>query len=310
MRQTMTDQGRLDTGSREDDLLNESDALLKSVGSRIHLLRSRRGMTRRDLSQHARVSERYLGQLEKGQANATLGLLHRIAETLNEPLSSILPAAEASTAISAPLQDLLASLSEAQQANAYRILVREVKRCESSPRGLALIGMRGAGKSTLGRRLADLCGVSFVRISEVVTSLGGMNIGALLEMTGQNAYRRIEYEALEHIIDNHDRVIVEAGGGLVAEARTFNLLSRHFQTVWIKTSAEEHMQRVIDQGDMRPMAGNNQAMDDLRTILRERDAYYRQADYTLDTSGRSVEDCLNELHDLCEKILSSQAESV
>ena len=284
----------VETESRAHDKDDPAE-LLALVGARVRLLRSRRGMTRRDLSSKASISERYLGQLEKGQANITVGLLQRISITLNAPLSAVLPLENAPGEIPPPLFDLLAGMSETQQAEAYRLLLRDLKSSAESAKGIALIGMRGAGKTTLGRQLAERHGLPFIRISDVIHELAGMAIGELLEMTGQNAYRRLEFEALEHIVAHHGTVVVEAGGGLVSEARSYNLLLKCFHTVWLQASPEEHMQRVTDQGDMRPMAGNSRAMEDLRAILREREPLYRQADKILDTRNRTVEDCYIEL---------------
>ena len=278
--------------------------LLEQAGARVRQLRSRRGMSRRTLSEHANISERYLGQLEKGRANVTLGLLHRIAGALNEPLTAFLPVDDAPARISPALLDLLAAMTEAEQAGALRLLTAEFDRPMAELRGVALIGMRGAGKTTLGRGLASSCGVPFIRLSDVIQEIGGMDIGELVEMTGQNAYRRLEHQALEHILRTEPRAVVEAGGGLVSEPRTFGLLTRHFRTVWIRATPEEHMQRVIDQGDLRPMAGNREAMADLEAILRERDPFYRQADHVLDTSRRTPDDCLAELKTLCETALA------
>jgi XRE family transcriptional regulator, aerobic/anaerobic benzoate catabolism transcriptional regulator len=278
--------------------------LLEEAGARVRQLRSRRGMSRRTLSEHANISERYLGQLEKGRANVTLGLLHRIAGALDEPLTAFLPVDDAPARISPPLLDLLAAMTEAEQAGALRLLTAEFDRPVAALRGVALIGMRGAGKTTLGRGLASSCGVPFIRLSDVIQEIGGMEIGELVEMTGQNAYRRLEHQALEHILHTEPRAVVEAGGGLVSEPRTFGLLTRHFRTVWIRATPEEHMQRVIDQGDLRPMAGNREAMADLEAILRERDPFYRQADHVLDTSRRTADDCLVELKTLCETALA------
>ncbi len=275
------------------------------VGARVRLLRSRHGLTRRELSAAANVSERYLGQVEKGQANITVGLLYRIASTFKEPVSAILPLENAPGRISAPLFDLLTGMTESEQAEAYQLLLRGLRRTSASTtKGIALIGLRGAGKTTLGRKLADRHKLPFIRISDVIQDIAGMATGELLEMTGQNAYRRLEYEALEKTVSGHGRVIVEAGGGLVHEARSYNMLLRHFHTVWVLASPEEYMQRVIDQGDMRPMAGNSRAMDDLREIMSEREPLYRQADQALDTSGRSVDESFGDLERITEGILS------
>ncbi len=279
------------------------DLFLKSVGARVRMLRGDRQMTRRQLAEAANVSERYLGQLETGKANATLELLRRIASTLDEPLAAIIPLESPEDGIVPPLRDLLLQLPPGRQLELHRRLVEEFGTAPAARKGVALIGMRGAGKTTLGKRLADLYGVPFVRISDFVMRLSGMQLGELIEMIGPDAYRRFEYDAVGHIADTYDKVVVEAGGGLVTEPRTFASLSGRFMTVWLKAAPEEHMQRVIEQGDMRPMAGNDRAMDDLRTILREREAYYRQAESILDTTGRSVDESASQLDRLCRQAL-------
>lgn len=284
-------------------------ALLEHAGARVRQVRMRRGMTRRTLSQHARISERYLGQLEKGRANITLALLQRIARTLEEPMTAFLPVSEAEDRIDDPLRDLLASMSEDERAAAIRLLISRFGSAPGRLHGVALIGMRGAGKTTLGTLLAEACGVPFIRLSDVIQDIGGVDVGALLEMTGANAYRRLELQALEHILKNEPEAVVEAGGGIVSEPQTYGFLLRHYRTVWLRATPDEHMQRVIDQGDLRPMAGNSAAMEDLKAILRERAAEYRRADHILDTSGRTVDDCLAELLTMTDGIFAADARS-
>jgi XRE family aerobic/anaerobic benzoate catabolism transcriptional regulator len=278
-------------------------AVFLAVARQVRLQRSRRGMTRRELSRRAAISERYLGEVEKGRANVTLGMLMRIADTLGEPLSTFLPTDEGSARISRPLVKLLSRLSAGQQAALYRRLLRETKAERDGVRGVALIGLRGAGKSTLGAMLAQASGVPFVRLTDTIQDLSGMATGELLEMMGPDAYRRLERQALERIVAAHRLAVLEAGGGLVLETDTFNLLMQTYRVVWLKAAPEEHMQRVTAQGDLRPMAGNTQAMDELRAILKEREPYYSQADHVIDTAGRTVDEVFSELDAVCRATL-------
>lgn len=281
-----------------------SRSLLLSVGRQVRAHRARRNLTRRELSRRTDISERYLGEVEKGRANVTLGLLQRICATLDEPMTGFLPADEAGARISRPLAKLLGRLSPSQQAALYRRLLRETKAEQGAIRGVALIGLRGAGKSTLGGMLARANRVPFVRLTDKTQELAGMATGELLEMMGPNAYRRLERQALERIVEAHPACVLEAGGGLVLETDTFNLLMKAYRVVWLKADPEEHMQRVVDQGDLRPISGNSQAMDELRLILKEREPYYSQADYVIDTAGRPIGDVFEEMNEICAPLLN------
>ena len=292
------------SAARAPDANEHGRALMLSIGRQVRLQRTRRGITRRELSRRTDISERYLGEIEKGRANVTVGLLLRIAETLGQPLSAFLPANEGKARISQPLGKLLSRLSPNQQAALYRRLLRETKAEMDGVRGIALIGLRGAGKSTLGAMLAKANKVPFIRLTDTIQDLSGMATGELLEMMGPDAYRRLERQALERIVQNHPMAVLEAGGGLVLETDTFNLLMQAYRVIWLKAAPEEHMQRVMDQGDLRPMAGNSQAMYELRLILKEREPYYSQADNVIDTAGRDIDDVFSELNALCRATLS------
>lgn len=291
------DSARKDTSG---DLQAQTRELAIALGRKVRLLRSRRRMTRRDLSRKTEISERYLSEVEKGRANPTLALLLRIASTLNEPLATFVPAETQDQAISPPLADLLIRMGPEKQASLYRRLLREGTDGGGSQQGVALVGMRGSGKSTLGKLLADTRKVPFVRLTDVIQDLAGMSTGELLELMGPGAYRRLERRALEAVIERHRVAVVEAGGGLVMEHDTFNRLMQSYRTVWMTASPDELMQRVRDQGDLRPMAGSDHALDELRLIMREREAYYAQADHSLDTSGKSVQESLCELVGITE----------
>ena len=271
-------------------------ALMVSIGRQVRQQRTRRGITRKDLSIRTNVSERYLGEMERGRANVTIGLLQRVADTLGEPLGTFIPSNSIEPRISPPLAGLVGRMNQGEQSRLYRNILREGKPSKGTIRGVALIGLRGAGKSTLGEMLAKVHGVTFVRVTDAIQDISGMAIGEIIEMMGQNAYRRLQRQALDRIVEGYSHSVIEAGGGIVQARETFDTLLSRYRTVWVKTSPEEHMQRVIDQGDLRPMAGNDLAMEELRLILSERVPYYSQADYILDTSNKTIQESYDELY--------------
>jgi len=283
--------------------------LAASVGARVRAIRSRRGMTRKHLAHHSDVSERYLAQLESGAANISLSLLSRIATALDVNVAAFLPADEQSTPPRyEPLHELIDTLSTNQLQQAYRILKEKLTRDKQAVHGVAMVGLRGAGKSTLGHALADNNKVPFVKLDETISQLSGMDIGDLISLRGQNVYRRYELQALQQTIADHRHAVLETGGSLISEKETYRLLRQHYYTVWVRAIPEDHMARVIAQGDLRPIsgAGRAQGMEDLRLILDEREQDYSLADYTLMTSGRSVEVCVEELVRVCAPMLEDR----
>lgn len=294
-------------GKEQDALANTGPGdLAARVGTRVRAIRSRRGMTRKNLAHHSEVSERYLAQLEAGSANISLSLLARIARTLDVNIVDFLPADEQ---VIPPqheaLYELISTLSPDQLEQAYNILKENLVRNRQSLRGIALMGLRGAGKSTLGSLLAEHNQVPFVKLDETISQLSGMDIGDLISLRGQNVYRRFELQALQQIIADIRYAVLETGGSLISEKETYRLLRQHYYTVWVRAIPEDHMARVIAQGDLRPIsgAGRTQGMEDLKMILEERESDYRLADYTLMTSGRTVEDCVAELVGVCSLML-------
>ena len=247
----------------DDEPLARPDAeFLAEVGLRVRKLRERRGMTRKALARESDVSERYLGQLEAGEGNASILLLRRISAALG-----------VSTA------DLL-------RPDAQR------------KRRIALIGLRGAGKTTLGSRLAKKLNVPCVEASEAIRRQTGLPVSEVISLYGQSGYRRIERQVLERMIGDCDRAVLVVGGGIVSEEETFNLLLANCYTVWLKATPEEHMARVLAQGDFRPMAGNEEAMEDLKRILAARELLYRKADAVVDTAGEALEESFRKLVDI------------
>lgn len=266
------------------------------LSDRVRGLRAARGMTRKQLSKHSSISERYLAQLESGKANPSIAVLWRVADAMGIDFSYLLDDVSNSSPADSRLRQLLRSMSKHEQARAYELLTDHHRHRDcGSGLGVALVGLRGAGKTTLGRRLATSFSVPFVRLTEVIEDLGGMDVGELFSLGGQKAYRRLERRALESLIDRRQRIVVEIGGSLVSETATFDLLRNSFATVWIRARPEDHMDRVVRQGDTRPMEGNAEAMGDLYRILAEREDDYRKADYALKTSDRSINECASEL---------------
>lgn len=283
--------GRADMAERQ----GEFNELTQRLGERVKQYRARRGMSRKVLSQQSGVSERYLAQLESGQANVSFNILWNLAVTMNTSVTDLLQdhAIESPDLILA--KRLLENLTPEEQSTAYALLRQRFGGAETTTGRVALIGLRGAGKTTLGKLLARHFDVPFIRITTMVEQMAGMDLPEIFLTMGQKGYRRLEYNALQAAISDHEHAVIEAGGSLVSEPETFDLFLNSCFTVWIKASPEEHMRRVMEQGDMRPMEGHQRAMEDLKTILESRKSFYGRADAALDTSGRTVEDCGEEL---------------
>ncbi|HKO07681.1 MAG TPA: helix-turn-helix transcriptional regulator [Alphaproteobacteria bacterium] len=277
--------------------LDGSEAYLRQIGERVRNARARRGMTRKILARDSGVSERYLAQLESGQGNVSILLLRQIARAMGLPLADLTREGPDRAVEFTLVRQLLERLSPEELAQAHGLLRTHFGQALGGERGsrLALIGLRGAGKTTLGRRLAERLGAPFLDLGAEIERDSGMSLSEIFSLSGQAAYRRLERRALERVLQSHERAVIETGGSIVSEPGTYELLLRACYTVWIKAAAEEHMSRVIAQGDYRPMAGNAEAMADLRSILAERDPLYAKADAVVDTTGRSEEESLSEL---------------
>ncbi len=266
-------------------------AFLAGIGRELRQHRAKRGMTRRQLAQASETSERYLAQIESGVGNPSVSVLRAIAQALDVPASALLPEAKRHPAALGAILDLLAQMPESELAALVNDISARVTRTESADRArrISLVGLRGAGKSTLGRMLAQHLGCPFIELDRLVEEDYGASIPDLIEMAGTATFRRHERNALERVIAAHDTAVITTAGGIVANAESYALLLRRTHTVWIKARPEDHMSRVIAQGDFRPMAQNREAMADLVAILDARRADYARAEAEVDTSGDAVE---------------------
>lgn len=288
---------------------------LVALGERVRLLRSRRGMTRKAVALAADVSERHLANLEYGAGNASILVLVQVARALQCPLAELLGDVSTSSPEWLLIRELLQGRDEAELRRA-RLKLGElfgagggVDRVGRQGR-IALIGLRGAGKSTLGRRLADALGYPFVELSREIEQFAGCSISEIHALYGAVAYRRYERRALEEAIQIYPEVVIATPGGLVSDPTNFNLLLQHCTTVWLKADPADHMRRVAAQGDLRPMAASAEAMEDLKRILAGRSAFYAKADLTIDTSAQPLEETFERLRREVLNWLHGQADRV
>jgi XRE family transcriptional regulator, aerobic/anaerobic benzoate catabolism transcriptional regulator len=279
-------------------LPNEEADFLQKVGRRVRDLREERTLTRRSLAVKADVSERYLGQLETGEGNISIMLLRRLAVALNVEISELLET-ESDLLEQRSVRRFLRQIPRHRFPDLLARLEREVGSAREARRNrIALIGLRGAGKSTLGELLARELEVPFVEMDREIEAESGLPLAELFSLYGQAGYRRFEGRCLTRIIKEYPRAVLSVGGGVVSETGTYDFLLANCFTVWLKASPSEHMQRVIAQGDMRPMAESHEAMEDLKRILAGREPQYRKADEIVDTSGLSVEASFAHLRDM------------
>jgi XRE family aerobic/anaerobic benzoate catabolism transcriptional regulator len=267
---------------------DDDSAFLSALGDRVRELRARRGMTRKILARDSAVSERYLAQLEGGEGNASVTILRRIARALDVPLESLITQTTEAPAELSHAVAVLQSLGPTQLAEARTLLAKTFGDHDAADRArrIALIGLRGAGKSTLGAALAERLGVPFIELDREIERESGISLATIFDLYGQAGFRRMERRCLDRVIAEHPRFVLATGGSIVSEPATFERLLAACWTVWLKAAPAEHMERVVAQGDMRPMAGNRESMADLQRILAGREPLYRRADAEVDTSGK------------------------
>jgi XRE family aerobic/anaerobic benzoate catabolism transcriptional regulator len=244
---------------------NGSGALLSAIGNRVRLLRSERGMTRRALAQRSGLSERFVAELEAGRANISVVNLSELARVLGVPAGSLLDGADA-----APER-------------------------APEPGIIALLGLRGAGKSTVGKKLAGAMGVPFFELDRLAEAEGGMELHEIFALHGEEYFRRLELAALKRVLATHERAVLATGGGLVNSPEALRLLLERTRTVWLKALPEEHWERVVRQGDLRPMQNRPHAKAELRRRLKEREPLYARAQITISTTGRTVDEVVGDV---------------
>ena len=281
------------------EIEQDSKATLAELGGRVRAWRARRGMTRKALAADSGLSERFLADVESGKGNVSINSLEAVARALNITVIDLLQ--DAPRPALARTQGLLARLDDSQLDQACSLLGSTfgLKDVQGREQRVALIGLRGAGKSTLGALLAAERGVSFVELDREIEREAGTSMNEILLLHGQAGYRRYERRALLRIAEEHGQgVVITTGGSIVSERETFDLLQSHFYCVWLKTSPEEHMARVVAQGDMRPFdttGASHEALEDIRRILASREALYARADAVVDTAARTSKQSMTDL---------------
>src|SRR3954463_3060004 len=286
----------------------QARAILPELGARVRAWRARRGMTRKQLAGDSGLSERFLADVESGKGNVSINSLEAAARALNITILDLLQ--DAPRPALARLHGLLARLDDAQLDQAYSLLGASFGLADDQAREqrIALVGLRGAGKTTLGGQLAARRGVPFIELDREIEREAGTSMNEILLLHGQAGYRRYERRALLRIAEEHtEGVVMTTGGSIVSERETFDLLQSHFYCVWVKASPEEHMSRVVAQGDMRPFKAArgeegelsrgtmHGALEDLRRILASREPLYARADAVVDTAARTVKQSIKDL---------------
>jgi XRE family aerobic/anaerobic benzoate catabolism transcriptional regulator len=279
---------------------------LMALGERVRNLRSRKGMTRKAVALAADVSERHLANLEYGTGNVSVLVLLQVSHALQCSLAELLGDISTSSPEWLLIRELLSKRTEADLRRA-RVQLTEMfgESGDATARRtrIALIGLRGAGKTTLGQRLADDLGFTFIELSREIEKFAGCQISEIHNLYGANAYRRYERRALEEAIQIYPEVVIATPGGLVSDSANFNLLLTHCTTVWLQANANDHMSRVAAQGDLRPMAASPEAMEDLKRILEGRSAFYSKADLSFDTSAQDAEESFQRLKTEVRKVI-------
>jgi XRE family transcriptional regulator, aerobic/anaerobic benzoate catabolism transcriptional regulator len=283
---------------------------LEQMGQRVRTMRALRGMSRKVLARVSGISERYIAQLESGKGNVSIVLLRRVSNAMGAHLEDLIPATEP-TPDWAVIRDLLRKASPSQIIQAKDILTGQTDSAHRrrSFAGIALIGLRGAGKSTLGKMLAKKIGWKFVELNKEIEAENGLSIAEIIALYGQEGFRRMEQAALGQLLTDNQLTVLATGGGIVSEPLTFDLVLSSYYTIWLKAEPEEHMARVRRQGDLRPMADDRSAMAELRNILVSREPLYARANAVVDTAGLSVDAAAARLIDAVAPVLHDNAQA-
>jgi XRE family aerobic/anaerobic benzoate catabolism transcriptional regulator len=288
----------------------DQQAFVAAVGRLVRLSRAKRGMTRRQLAQESGASERYLAQIESGQGNPSVMILKSVADALDVPIIELLPRTNGRTAAMTHILDLLGRMPLAELPAIAELIEGRPAQDAAADRAqrIALIGLRGAGKSTLGSQLAQYLGCPFIELDRLVEHDYGARIPDLIEIAGLATFRRYERACLERVVDAHPAAVIAAAGGIVSNPETYALLLRRTHTVWLRARPDDHMRRVMAQGDFRPMAQNREAMADLVAILDARGPDYARAEAELDTSGDTVEQSFEKLVRIAGRYRTGEAQ--
>jgi len=289
------------------DESDPEERFLEQLGQRVRTMRALRGMSRKVLARVSGISERYIAQLESGKGNVSIVLLRRVANAMGAHLEDLIPAADPAPDWQV-IRDLLRKASPNQIAQAKDLLTSAGTSGHKAPScGIALIGLRGAGKSTLGKMLAKRIGWNFVELNKEIERDNGLSVAEIIALYGQEGFRRLEQVALSQLLTRTELMVLATGGGIVSEPLTFDLVLSSFYTIWLKAEPEEHMARVRKQGDLRPMADDRSAMAELRNILKSREPLYARANAVVDTAGLSVDGAAARLVDTVRPVLQNEA---
>jgi XRE family transcriptional regulator, aerobic/anaerobic benzoate catabolism transcriptional regulator len=287
-------------------MTDPESGFLEQLGQRVRTMRSLRGMSRKVLAKVSGISERYIAQLESGKGNVSIVLLRRVSNAMGAHLEDLIP-----TGDPAPdwqvIRDLLKKATPSQIAQAKDVLAGNgSSHHRASFAGIALIGLRGAGKSTLGKMLAKTIGWNFVELNKEIEKQNGLSVAEIIALYGQEGFRRMEQTALNQLLARKELMVLATGGGIVSEPLTFELILSSFYTIWLKAKPEEHMARVRGQGDLRPMADDRSAMAELRNILISREPLYARASAVVDTAGLSVDAAAARLEEAVAPVVKSE----
>ena len=309
----MFPQARIVTRPNHGDMTENLDpetGFLEQLGQRVRTMRALRGMSRKVLARVSGISERYIAQLESGKGNVSIVLLRRVSNAMGAHLEDLIPATEPSPDWPV-IRDLVRKATPNQIAQAKDALAGQGNGASAQRRmsfaGIALIGLRSAGKSTLGKMLAKKIGWNFVELNKEIEAQNGLSVAEIIALYGQEGFRRLEQAALGQLLARKELMVLATGGGIVSEPLTFDLILSSFYTIWLRAEPEEHMARVRAQGDLRPMADDRSAMVELRTILLSREPLYARASAVVDTAGLAVDDAAARLIDAVAPVLHGEA---
>jgi XRE family transcriptional regulator, aerobic/anaerobic benzoate catabolism transcriptional regulator len=287
-------------------MTDPESGFLQQLGQRVRTMRSLRGMSRKVLARVSGISERYIAQLESGKGNVSIVLLRRVSNAMGAHLEDLIPTSDPAPEWQV-VRDLLRKATPSQIAQAKDMLAGHgTSTHHSSFSGIALIGLRGAGKSTLGKILAKKIGWNFVELNKEIENQNGLSVAEIIALYGQEGFRRMEQTALNQLLARKELMVLATGGGIVSEPLTFELILSSFHTIWLKAEPEEHMARVRSQGDLRPMADDRSAMAELRNILVSREPLYARANAVVDTAGLSVDAAAARLEEAVAPVIKSE----